>query len=241
MSRSRSVELSIVIPVGPGDASWGTLVHRLAGSSPARVEILISAAEPPPPDFGGADPPGSGPAVRWIVGPAGRAAQLNRGAAEARGRFLWFLHADSRFPVGALPIVTLLERLESQPGTLWYFDLRFLRDGPSLIALNEFGARLRSRLFGLPFGDQGFALSHARLSDLGGFREDVTYGEDHLLVWAARHAGVPVRSTGCPVYTSARTYRRQGWLGTTLRHCWLTWRQAVPEGVRWVRSRGAPR
>jgi hypothetical protein len=61
---------------------------------------------------------------------------------------------------------------------------------------------------------------------LDGFDEHASYGEDHLLVWAAHHAGVPVVPVGASLRTSARRYRERGWLRTTLRHLLLTARQA---------------
>ena len=177
-------------------------------------------------------PTGVPAAAAWLRGPPGRARQLNAGAHGALGRWLWFLHADTLLPPDALP--TLRERLASGAPALWYFDLRFRDDGPVLMRLTAAGTLLRSRLLGLPFGDQGLALARDAFDALGGFPESAAYGEDHLLVWAARRGGLPVRSVGRPIYTSARKYRRGGWLRTTATHLWLTARQAIPEGLRWL-------
>ncbi len=233
------VLLSIVIPVGPGDLSWGDLLSQLAPACPAGTEIVLSAAEDEPALLDGHRSALPGLAIRWISGVAGRGRQLNRGARSSNGGYLWFLHADSRLSGETFP--TLLRRLRAGEGAIWYFDLRFLPDGPRLTVLNEVGAWLRSRLLGLPFGDQGFALTRSLFEALGGFPEQAEYGEDHLFVWAARHASVPVRPLGLPLMTSARKYARSGWLTTTLRHLWLTWRQAAPEIVRLARSQGGRR
>jgi hypothetical protein len=115
---------------------------------------------------------------------------------------------------------------------LGWFDLAFLEDGPRLVRLNAWGARLRSRVFGLPFGDQGLVLPAASFAALGGYDESVRYGEDHLLVWAAHAARLPVIPVGATLYTSARTYARNGWLLTTLCHWMLTLRQALPQWWR---------
>jgi hypothetical protein len=221
--------LSIVIPIGPGDRAWVNLVDQLLPELPSGVEVVLSAAGSFP--EGGPVPPSP---VRWVCGAPGRAQQLNRGAAAANGSSLWFLHADTRLDAGSTALV--MRCLRARPGALWYFDLRFLDDGSPLMLLNTAGVWLRSHLLRLPFGDQGLALAADRFRELGGFREDVPYGEDHLLVWSARRAGMAVRSTGHPIYTSARRYAEQGWLATTTRHLRLTWRQALPEAVRALRS-----
>ncbi len=224
--------LSVVIPVGPGDEAWRALLPALLPEVAGRGEVLLSATTPAPEDLGRVT---AGGEVRWCDGPAGRARQQNRAAARARGRFLWFLHADSAPVPGTVPI--LLGALARDPGAMWYFDLHFQADGPRAVLLNEAGAWVRSRALGLPFGDQGLALARDRFEALGGFREDVPYGEDHLLVWAARRAGCAVRPIGLPLGTSARRYREQGWLRTTARFAARTWAQALPEAWRWLRTR----
>ena len=232
MSAPGALPLSVIVPVGPGDAAWRNLLPALLSELAGRGEVILSGTTPAPDDLGALAGAGD---VRWCAGPAGRAAQQNRAAALARGTFLWFLHADSRPVPGTVPI--LLGALAREPATLWYFDLRFADDGPPAVLLNEAGAWFRSRALGLPFGDQGLALARTRFEALGGFREDVRYGEDHLLVWAARQAGGAVRPVGLPLGTSARRYRDEGWLRTTARFAARTWAQALPEAWRWLRTR----
>ena len=118
------------------------------------------------------------------------------------------------------------------PAGLGYFDLRFAADGPVAVHLNALGVRLRSRVLGLPFGDQGFFLPAATFARLGGFDPSLPHGEDHALVWAARRAGVPLVAAGAPLYTSARKYAEHGWLRTTVRHVRLTAVQAWHEARR---------
>lgn len=220
--------LSIVVPVGPGDESWRDLVTALGPQMGPDEELVLSATEPRPST-------GLPAGAAWLQGPRGRARQLNAGAAAARGRWLWFLHADSHLPPEALP--ALRRRLAAGGRTLWFFDLQFRDDGPPFMRLTAAGVRFRSRVLGLPFGDQGLALARDAFETLGGFPESAPYGEDHLLVWAARRAGMSVRPVGTPIGTSARKYRRDGWGRTTATHLWLTIRQALPEGLRWLIGR----
>ncbi len=118
------------------------------------------------------------------------------------------------------------------PDALGYFDLRFAPDGPAAVQANALGAWIRSRLFGLPFGDQGFFLRREVFERLGGFDASQACGEDHAFVWAAHRAGVPVVAAGAPLYSSARKYAEQGWLRTTARHLRLTVAQAWRESRR---------
>lgn len=217
MNTAAAPVLSVVIPLGPGERAQLGLLPQL-GALPADSEIVLVGAEGDSPPC----PPGID-ATR-LRAPPGRARQLNAGCRAARGRWLWLLHADSRLLPGTLDA---LERfLAEDQDALGYFDLRFANDGPALVRLNQWGAFLRSRWLGLPFGDQGFIIRRERLAALGGFDERAEFGEDHLLVWRARQTGLPLRPLRAPIQTSARKYAERGWLATTLGHLKATWQQA---------------
>lgn len=233
-----TVSLSIVIPVAPEESALSSLLgdlSQLAGIS----EILVVTAETNDrvPEADSDSLPSPVP-VRRINSPAGRPRQLNRGAAEANGEFLWFLHADTR--ISPTAGAALLRSLGKHPDDLHYFDLTFDREGPFLMRLSSWGVWFRSHWFQMPFGDQGLCLSQARFDELGGYDESLACGEDHAFVWTARTAGLKVRSTGTAIETSARKYQKHGWCRTTLRHFWLTWTQAFPRYVRWLRKRWLP-
>lgn len=214
--------LSVIVPLAPGETAWHELIDQL-GALPAGSEVIVVHADQQIPSAG--DWPATS-RLRQYVSLPGRARQQNLGARIARGRWLWFVHADSRLQRDTLPA---LERfLARSDDALGYFELAFRHDGPRLAALNAWGANLRSHWLQLPFGDQGLLLPAARFAALGGFDETARYGEDHLLVWAARHAGLPIVGVGASLQTSARKYARHGWLRTTLQHWRLTATQAWP-------------
>lgn len=223
-------QLSVIVPLAPGEAAWEGLLEQLRAIPPGSEVILVRAGSEPlklPQDW-----PRS-MRLAECQSEQGRARQLNAGARAACGRWLWFLHADTRLTEATLPALrTFLSRGRDGLG---YFSLRFLRDGPRLTALNAFGANLRSRWLGLPFGDQGFVLPAHRFWQLGGFDERRAFGEDHQLVWQAQAAALPLVSLGASVLTSGRKYEHDGWLRTTLRHLRLTAAQAWPQ---WRRLRG---
>lgn len=226
--------LSVVVPVAPGDDAWRALLPDLAtvvGSEVIFVAIHALTAV----DRSVIGAMLTSDSWSWIVTPQGRARQLNVGGRASGRDHLWFLHADSRFAPDT--VAALQSALRAAPGALHYYHLAFLPDGPRAMALNALGVRLRSRWLGMPFGDQGFCIRRTVFDSLGGFDERAPYGEDHLFVWRARRAGIAVQATGGTLRTSARRYSERGWARTTLRHVMLTARQALPEWLALVRQR----
>lgn len=230
---SRPIEVSIVIPIGPGDDAWKPLLGDLR-ELPFSAEIICVASEDRPSCVTSDSSLGDSN-VQWMVAKPGRASQMNEGAQHAQGRYLWFLHADSR--VAPEAVRGLANSLAKNPQALHYFNLKFAADGPPLMWLNSWGAWWRSHVGGMPFGDQGFCLEKALFERLGGYSQTARYGEDHLLVWRARRRGVRLKCTGKTLVTSARKYREQGWFRTTARYVWMTWLQAWPQFWMWLCGR----
>jgi hypothetical protein len=176
--------------------------------------------------------------VEIIVAEGGsRAAAMNAGAARATGSYLWFVHADttiSDHAVNGIRAAAIM--LDDQ---ISYCDIRF--DSGGIMRLTDLGVAFRSRVMGLPFGDQALGMPATLFHGLGGYREDAPYGEDHLLVWCAHQRDIPVKPLGATVGTSAQKYRQRGWLPMTLRHLWLTIRQAWPEWRAMRQARRARR
>ena len=218
-----SRSLSVIVPVAPGETEWRGLLSQLTALSAGTEIIMVRADEESWPA------PASWPAglrYRESRCQPGRARQQNHGAEIASGCWLWFLHADSRLRPDC--VVELQRFIAEGKDALGWFQLAFRNDGPRWTVLNAIGANLRARWLGLPFGDQGLVLPRRCFQVLQGFDEQARYGEDHLLVWAAHRAGLPLRRIPATLETSARKYAQYGWLSTTLRHWWLTVAQAWP-------------
>ncbi|MBA3312403.1 MAG: glycosyl transferase family 2 [Planctomycetota bacterium] len=224
----------MIVPVAAGESYWPALLHDLSEQLPVGTQVLLAGVEREPDAFQDTVRAFRFDA-KWLQTRPGRAAQMNDAARIADAERLWFLHSDSRLPQAAC--AALIAATTEQPDALHYFSLQFV-DGPRMLRLNEFGVMLRCRLFGLPFGDQGFCLGRELFWRLGGFDERSAYGEDHLFVWAARRRGIRLHPVASVVKTSGRKYAERGWMRTTLRHLWLTFRQAVPEVIRlkWRRT-----
>ena len=225
------IELSIIIPVGQGDSTWGDLLESLTPVT-TNVEILLVASNRVT-NLERIQLEQAG--VKVIYSREGRAYQMNEGARQALGRYLWFLHADSQFR-NPNPIEFIMNVIKEQPvDTLYYCKLAFL-GGHSRHMLNALGANLRSRFLGLPFGDQGFLLSSEQFISVGGYDEQAEYGEDHLFAWKHHHLGLAIKSIPLTIWTSPRKYLANGWISTSWDHVRLTVVQALPEFVRLVRK-----
>ncbi|QDT17765.1 glycosyl transferase family 2 [Alienimonas californiensis] len=223
-----AVGVSVCIPIGPGEAAWVALLADLRPLSAAGGRVICCGAGPRPEEL---------PAeAEWATAPrANRAVQLNAAARACDGETLWFLHADSRLTAADLRAAVIQGRTLTR--AVGYLRLAFDTDGPPLTRLNGWAANLRSRRFGMPFGDQGLMVSRSLWEELGGFDEAAPYGEGHLFAWAARRVGAPLIELPAAIVTSARKYRRGGWARTTATHLWLTARQAAPQWWAWVRGR----
>lgn len=222
-------DVSVVVPIGQGDLSWKRLLLDLK-MLPAGAEVILVAkdliAEE---DLLRAQ--SNLVAKLWFKQSleGGRAEQLNLGASIATNEFVWFLHADSQLPRSSF--LQLSEVISKKERSLYYFQLKFFKDGPLLMDLNSWGANLRSGVLGMPFGDQGFCILKNTFEELGGFDTSAPYGEDHLFVWKARRQGICLHGLESPILTSARKYKKNGWTKTTFKHVYLTLKQAAPECV----------
>lgn len=155
--------------------------------------------------------------VTVVSGPAGRGEQLRRGASAAPGPWYVFLHADSRLDAGATSALNrFLEG--ATPTEFAHFELVF--DAPeSVFRFIEFGQRLRERLFGMPYGDQGLVVSQALYNRVGGF-PDWPIMEDVGIIDRLSRGGRRV-VLGATLTTSGRRYRREGPLRVLLRNVTL--------------------
>jgi GT2 family glycosyltransferase len=135
--------------------------------------------------------------------------------AAAGGRTLLLLHADTRLPDGYARDV---ERVLGRPGVVaGAFGLRI--DAPRrALRLVERAVDVRSRLGGMPYGDQALFLRARVLETVGGV-PDLPAMEDYELVRRLRRRGRIAIARSC-VTTSARRWQRRGILRTTALNQW---------------------
>lgn len=159
--------------------------------------------------------------ARVVESPPGRGRQMNRGGKDAWGEVVLLLHADTRLPEGYVEVV---ESTLAQPGVVaGAFRLGIDAAGWAYRWVEQ-GANWRTRVRGLPYGDQAIFLKRENFASLGGFI-DLPVMEDYVLACALRRRG-RIRLTGERVVTSARRWQEHGVWRTTLRH------QAIVLGYR---------
>ena len=100
-----------------------------------------------------------------IAAPRGRGTQLAAGAAAARGERLLFLHADNLPGPGFKAAVDNFAETDKAG----VFRLAFDDTAPAARRVERFVA-WRSRVLGLPYGDQGLLIHRSLYEELGGFR-----------------------------------------------------------------------
>lgn len=193
--------ISVIIPTLNAEAGLPGCLSALAeGLSTGLIRELIFS------DGGSTDHTieiAEAAGARVLHGVPSRGGQLQRGGQAAQGDWLLFLHADTVLAEGwSRPVAEAL----AAPGA-YHFRLRFDAQGaaPRVVAG---WANLRTRLFGLPYGDQGLLIDRASYDAGGGFM-DIPLMEDVAMARALRGT-----LTGLPhdAVTSAEKYQSQGWL-----------------------------
>lgn len=138
-----------------------------------------------------------------ITSPKGRGCQLQAGANAAKGRWLLFIHADTELSQGW--VETMGAHINTSPKAA-YCKLAFDQNGlaPRWVSLM---ANLRSRIFGLPYGDQALLISQELYRESGGYPE-IPLMEDVAL---ARKLRGQLKMLPITATTGSERYRKDGW------------------------------
>lgn len=142
----------------------------------------------------------------------GRAAQMNAGAARARGTWLCFVHADSGFthPRQLALAIACLEAAHRNR-VAGHFALRFVRRGRGRRFLYRYmQAKSETNRRYTINGDQGLILRATFFADLGGFDTRLPFLEDQRMAATIERAGGVWRLCPHRLATSARRFETEG-------------------------------
>jgi rSAM/selenodomain-associated transferase 2 len=146
-----------------------------------------------------------------IFSPPGRAVQMNAGAAIASGEILLFLHADTCLPLGFDEMIRA--KLQETGIVAGAFSLEI--DAPHWgLRLVEWGVRMRSHFWQMPYGDQAIFLTQIAFKQVGNFPE-LPIMEDFEIIRRLKSLG-KISVIPTPVITSPRRWLKKGIFTTTI-------------------------
>lgn len=197
-----SAPLSVIIPTLNTSKTLGpTLACVYQGVSNSLVREVIFADGGSSDDIAElADELGA----ELISSPAGRGTQLRKAADQACGTWLLFLHADT---VLSPNWVQAFGAHINSSDKAAYCNLAFNHTG-FMAGFVAAWANFRSRVFGLPYGDQALLISRKHYNATGGYR-DIALMED---VAIARKIGRHKTALSVTATTNANSYIQMGWL-----------------------------
>lgn len=193
--------ISIVIPVYNEEAKIGDLLSFLkAHNNGEQLELIVV-------DGGSSDGTvreAKSLGARVLESPMkGRANQMNFGAENARGEWLYFLHADTTPPP---TFVADIKQKIKEGFECGCFRLKFDNTHP---ALRFYGWFTRFNIDVFRFGDQSLFVRKALFYKINGFDEQLLVMEDQEIVSRLKnHAQFGIIEK--QVVTSARKYQRFG-------------------------------
>lgn len=142
----------------------------------------------------------------------GRASQMNTGAAQARGVWLCFVHADSRLthPSQLAEAIASLDAAGNER-VAGHFALRFIRHSEGRHFLYRYmqAKSATNRRYTIN-GDQGLILRASFFGELGGFDTRLPFLEDQRMAAAIVRAGGNWQLCPHRLATSARRFEREG-------------------------------
>jgi rSAM/selenodomain-associated transferase 2 len=206
-------KFSFIIPVlNEADAINPLIVHLQSLPGAGESEVIVVDGSPDGDTVRAIKDGG----IRCLVSESGRARQMNRGAADAAGTCLIFLHADTRLPSSALKLIE--EAMADKEIDGGAFDLRIDSEKASLRLISRV-ASFRSRLTRIPYGDQAIYIRKDVFNRIGQY-PPVPLMEDVALMRNIKKAGGRIHIIPECATTSARRWETEGIVFTTLRN-WI--------------------
>lgn len=195
--------VTVIIPLLDDSGALSILLPFLLPDPTTEIVVVDGAADAS--DATMARMRAERPDIVWASASAGRGRQMNVGARLARGRWLLFLHADTRLGDGWRAALRSIDERAFVGGS---FALR-LATRASWGRWIEHAVAWRVRAVDLPYGDQALFVRRDVFTELGGYHE-MPLMEDVDLVLRLRRRG-RLSHLDVTALTSARRWERDGW------------------------------
>lgn len=165
--------------------------------------------------------------ARFVEAPCGRGTQLAEGARLARGEWLLFLHADTRLEPSWLDEArALISNVERVGVFTLKFDTQDL--GAKIVSTV---AMLRTKIFALPYGDQGLLISRTLYEELGGYHHSLLFEDvDFIDRLKKKNGRRTLHIFKSAAITSPEHYERHGYIRRVVDNFWrlIRYKAGVP-------------
>jgi rSAM/selenodomain-associated transferase 2 len=151
--------------------------------------------------------------VKVVSSLTGRSIQMNNGATCAKGEILLFLHADCI--LSREEVLKIRHIFDSGKFVGGAFQIRLLSDKFPYRWI-ERGINFRSKVFKLPYGDQGLFVKRSIFEKLGGFREMPVCEDLDFVCCLKKYGKVAILNER--IFSSTRRWEKHGILRTSLRN-----------------------
>ena len=143
----------------------------------------------------------------FIEGSCGRGMQIKRGIEKSCGDWIMVLHDDTSLSLDWS--VQIFSKIDKK--FAYHFNLKFKSKSFFAYILGAW-VHLRSKVFDLPYGDQGLLIHRDLLTSIGGF-PNLPIMEDVALAGKLKSKFKPLNIIA---QTSAKKYQKKGWLRQSL-------------------------
>ncbi len=207
------MKISIIIPVlHEGKRVHDALDSLKAAAAGIPYEAIVADGDP----AGDTIKHITDPRVITLIAKAGRAKQMNAGAARTSGDILLFLHADTHLPPDVFfKIIAALSDGRFIGGA---FDLG-IRNGSGIFRIIGRCASWKHRLTRVPYGDQAIFMLRHYFEKMGGY-PDIPLMEDVELMKRVKRQGGCIIILPQTVMTSSRKWKADGVAYTIVRN-WM--------------------
>lgn len=213
MSCDERPELSVIVPVVNEGGIIPPFLHHISLQQEVRLELILSDGGSSDDGIARAESLASSLPFPLIIlrGATGRGAQMNLGAAAARGGILLFLHVDSAFP-DPLSFRKGLDLLAGAGrNSAAHYALEFDFPVATPPPYRFYAAKATLDRPGCTHGDQGLLVNARFFGELGGFPTGLPVMEDTFLADRIRKSGRLLLIDAC-IKTSPRRFLAEGLL-----------------------------